>query len=115
LIESQKQPAPLFSIALVALILVDFYKFKGAIMASNRGVVYEGTKRLTVQNLDYPKLEHHGKPCHHGVIVKVVATNICGSDQHIYRGRFAVPQGTVLGHEITGEVVELGADVEFLK
>ena len=42
-------------------------------------------------------------------------TKICGSDQRIYRGRFPAPKGMVMGHEMTGEVVELGRDVEFIK
>lgn len=81
-------------------------------MSGNRSVVYHGPRDLRVESTDYPKLEHSGRKLAHGVIVKVVSTNICGSDQHIYRGRFTVPHGTVLGHEITGEVVEVGADVE---
>jgi glutathione-independent formaldehyde dehydrogenase len=44
-----------------------------------------------------------------------VATNICGSDQHMVRGRTTAPKDLVLGHEITGEVVEVGPDVEFIK
>jgi threonine dehydrogenase-like Zn-dependent dehydrogenase len=31
------------------------------------------------------------------------------------RGRTTAPVGLVLGHEITGEVVEVGPDVEFVK
>ena len=31
------------------------------------------------------------------------------------RGRTTAPKGLILGHEITGEVVEKGKDVEFLK
>jgi glutathione-independent formaldehyde dehydrogenase len=31
------------------------------------------------------------------------------------RGRTTAPQGQTLGHEITGEVVETGRDVEFIK
>ena len=31
------------------------------------------------------------------------------------RGRTTAPAGLVLGHEITGEVVEVGRDVEFLR
>lgn len=85
-------------------------------MAGNRSVVYVGPKKVEVQNLDYPKLvDPRGKPCHHGVILKLVTTNICGSDQHIYRGRFPAPAGMVLGHENTGEVEEVGRDVQFLK
>jgi len=56
------------------------------------------------------------RKCEHGAILKVVTTNICGSDQHMVRGRTSLPGGyMVLGHEITGEVVETGADVEFIK
>jgi glutathione-independent formaldehyde dehydrogenase len=55
-----------------------------------------------------------GKDAPHGVILKVVTTNICGSDQHMVRGRTTAPQGLILGHEITGEVVEKGGDVEML-
>src|SRR5690625_934208 len=51
----------------------------------------------------------------HGVILRVVSTNICGSDQHMVRGRTTAPVGQTLGHEITGEIVELGSDVQFLK
>jgi glutathione-independent formaldehyde dehydrogenase len=43
-----------------------------------------------------------------------VTTNICGSDQHMVRGRTTAPVGLVLGHEITGEIVEVGRDVETL-
>jgi len=55
-----------------------------------------------------------GKKIDHGVILKIVTTNICGSDQHMVRGRTTAPAGLVLGHEITGEVIEKGSDVEFL-
>jgi glutathione-independent formaldehyde dehydrogenase len=85
---------------------------------ANRGVVYLGPGKVEVQDLDYPKLEleeQNHRPLQHGVILKVIATNICGSDQHMVRGRTTAPQGQTLGHEITGEVAELGRDVEFIK
>src|SRR5699024_9035348 len=53
--------------------------------------------------------------CNHGVILKVITTNICGSDQHMVRGRTTAPSGLVLGHEITGGVIETGSDVEFIQ
>ncbi len=86
-------------------------------MASNRAVVYLSPKKLEVQDVDYPKMvdASNGKEIEHGVVLRVVATNICGSDQHIYRGRFPMPSGEQLGHEVTGEVVEAGRDVLFLK
>jgi glutathione-independent formaldehyde dehydrogenase len=86
-------------------------------MADNRCVAYIEPGKVEVRNIDYPKLEllEQNRKCDHGVILKIVATNICGSDQHMVRGRTTAPKGQTLGHEITGEVIELGRDVEFIK
>src|SRR3954463_10517961 len=84
-------------------------------MASNRGVVYMGPGNVEVQSIDFPKLALGSRKCEHGVILKIVTTNICGSDQHMVRGRTTAPPGLVLGHEITGLVIERGRDVEFIK
>ena len=83
-------------------------------MASNRGLVYLGPHNVEVQTTDYPELSLGTRSCQHGVILKVVATNICGSDQHMVRGRTTAQSGLVLGHEITGQVIEAGQDVEFI-
>ena len=83
-------------------------------MAANRGVIYEGPGKVSVQSIDFPKLALGSRKCNHGVILKVVSTNICGSDQHMVRGRTTAPAGLVIGHEITGEVIECGSDVETL-
>jgi glutathione-independent formaldehyde dehydrogenase len=85
-------------------------------MPSNRGVVYVEPGKVEVRNIDYPKLvDPRGKKAQHGVILKVIVTNICGSDQHMVRGRTTAPAGLVLGHEITGEVIEVGTDVQFIQ
>lgn len=85
-------------------------------MATNRGVVYVGAGKVEVQSIPYPRfVTPTGRPIDHGVIIRPVATNICGSDQHMVRGRTTAPVGMVLGHEITGEVIEVGHDVEFIK
>ena len=86
-------------------------------MASNRGVVYIKPGEVQVQSIDFPKLENptNGKAIEHGVLLKIISTNICGSDQHMVRGRTTAPPGLVLGHEITGEVIEAGRDVLFIK
>jgi glutathione-independent formaldehyde dehydrogenase len=84
-------------------------------MSGNKGVVYMGPGEVAVQPIDDPKLQDpRGRKIGHGVILKVISTNICGSDQHMVRGRTAAPAGPVLGHEITGEVIEAGPDVEML-
>lgn len=94
-------------------------------MPGNRAVVYRGAGHVEVEDVEYPAFEikdgpgvnpdNVGRQLPHGVILKVVATNICGSDQHMVRGRTTAPEGLTLGHEITGEVIETGRDVEFIK
>src|ERR1700744_1163302 len=95
---------------------------EGGAMTGNRAVAYIEPGKGEVQDIPYPNLElqdapgvnpaNVGRKCEHGVILKVVSTNICGSDQHMVRGRTTAPAGLVLGHEITGEVIEVGRDVE---
>ena len=94
-------------------------------MAENRGVAYMGTGKVEVQDTEFPTFElkdgpgvnpaNVGRKLPHGAILKVVSTNICGSDQHMVRGRTTAPEGLILGHEITGEVIETGPGVEFIK
>ncbi|HYY21852.1 MAG TPA: formaldehyde dehydrogenase, glutathione-independent [Thermoleophilaceae bacterium] len=94
-------------------------------MADNRGVAYMGPGKVEVQDIDFPGFELKdgpgvhpdsvGRKTQHGVILRIVATNICGSDQHMVRGRTTAPAGLILGHEITGEVIEVGRDVEYIK
>src|SRR5215471_7654319 len=86
-------------------------------MATNRGVAYIKQGVVEVQSIDFPKMVDatNGKQIDHGVILKIISTNICGSDQHMVRGRTTAPPGLILGHEVTGEVIECGRDVEFIK
>jgi glutathione-independent formaldehyde dehydrogenase len=85
-------------------------------MAENRGVVYIGQGKVQVESIPFPKMQDPGgRKIDHGVILRVVSTNICGSDQHMVRGRTTAQAGLVLGHEITGEVLEVGKGVETLK
>ncbi|WP_405219448.1 formaldehyde dehydrogenase, glutathione-independent [Agrococcus sp. Ld7] len=94
-------------------------------MSGNKAVAYKSPGVVEVIDIDYPTFElkdgpgvnpdNVGRKVPHGVILKTVATNICGSDQHMVRGRTTAPADLVLGHEITGEVVEVGSDVEFIK
>jgi glutathione-independent formaldehyde dehydrogenase len=94
-------------------------------MAENRGVAYMGPGQVEVQDIDFPSFElkdgpgvnpaNVGRKVPHGAILRIVSTNICGSDQHMVRGRTTAPEGLILGHEITGEVIETGPGVEFIK
>jgi len=94
-------------------------------MSTNRAVAYKGPGVVEVIDTPYPEFvlrdgpgvnpANVGRKVPHGAILRTVATNICGSDQHMVRGRTTAPEGLVLGHEITGEVIEVGPDVEFVK
>jgi threonine dehydrogenase-like Zn-dependent dehydrogenase len=75
-------------------------------MAINRAVTFMGPGKLQIQEREFPKLQDpKGRKIEHAVILKLVTTNICGSDLHIYHGRFAAPQGMQMGHGHTGEVM----------
>ena len=65
---------------------------------SNRGVIFMGPNHVEVKGIPFPTLEldstsspvvseRQKRSCPHGAILKVVTTNICGSDQHMVRGR----------------------------
>src|SRR5438552_11140269 len=94
-------------------------------MADNRGVAYMGTRHVEVYDIDFPTFERTdgpggnpanvGRKLPHAAILRCVSTNICGSDQHMVRGRTTSRHGLILGHEITGEVLEVGRDVEYIK
>ena len=94
-------------------------------MADNRGVAYIEQGKVELHDIDFPELElkdgpgvhpdNVGRKTPHGAILRIVSTNICGSDQHMVRGRTTAPPGLILGHEITGEVIETGPGVEFIK
>jgi glutathione-independent formaldehyde dehydrogenase len=94
-------------------------------MAENRGVAYMGTGKVELHDIDFPTFElqdgpgvnpaNVGRKIPHGAILRIVSTNICGSDQHMVRGRTTAPEGLILGHEITGEVIDAGPGVEFIK
>ncbi|WP_449537854.1 zinc-dependent alcohol dehydrogenase family protein [Ferdinandcohnia sp. Marseille-Q9671] len=68
--------------------------------------------KMEVQELPIPT------PGDNEVIVNVKACGICGTDQHIYHGQpgsAEVQFPIVLGHELAGEVVKVGAKVKTLK
>jgi glutathione-independent formaldehyde dehydrogenase len=94
-------------------------------MSGNKAVAYKAPGIVEIIDTPFPTFElqagpgvnpvNVGRKVPHGVILRTVSTNICGSDQHMVRGRTTAPAGLVLGHEITGEVIETGPDVEFIK
>lgn len=69
-----------------------------------------GVEDVRIENVVDPKIIDPTD-----VIVKVTAGGICGSDLHIYRGHFQLPEGSGVGHEFVGRVEDVGKDVKNLK
>jgi threonine dehydrogenase-like Zn-dependent dehydrogenase len=69
-----------------------------------KAAVLTGVKKIELQEKDLTPLRPNE------VLVKVKAVGVCGSDIAYYqRGQADVPPPIILGHEFTGEVVELGS------
>ena len=72
-----------------------------------QAVVYEGPRNVSVKNVPDARIE---RPT--DALIKITATNICGSDLHMYEGRTDFEPGRIFGHENLGEVVEIGSAVD---
>ena len=75
-----------------------------------KAVVYNGPYDVQVKDVPDAKIE---RPT--DVLVKITATNICGSDLHMYEGRTNMEAGRILGHENMGKVIEVGKAVDRIK
>ncbi len=67
--------------------------------------VYEGNQQFSIREVETPK------PAADQVLARITHSAICGTDVHAFMYDLA-PQGTVLGHEIAGEIVEIGENVQ---
>lgn len=66
--------------------------------AGNCAVTFLGLHKMEVEDKGYPKLQDpKGRKIEHAVILKIITKNICGSDLHIYNGRFVAPNGMQIG------------------
>lgn len=72
-----------------------------------KAITFQGVEDLALDDVAEPTLLDPGD-----VIVRVTVAGLCGSDLHPYFGReVGLDVGTVMGHELVGEVVEAGAEV----
>ncbi|MBD3240674.1 MAG: alcohol dehydrogenase catalytic domain-containing protein [Chitinivibrionales bacterium] len=71
-----------------------------------KAAVFEGIERIVVRDIDTP-------PCApDGILVKVEACGICGSDiRNYHAGLKGDVQRQIMGHEFAGTVAEAGPDV----
>ncbi|MGX1695300.1 zinc-dependent alcohol dehydrogenase family protein [Microbacterium keratanolyticum] len=65
-----------------------------------RAVVYDRPNEFTLRDVTEPALAPGD------VRLRVVASGVCGTDQHIHEGGFGVRFPATPGHEMVGEVVE---------
>ncbi|MFW9800540.1 MAG: zinc-binding dehydrogenase [Candidatus Thorarchaeota archaeon] len=84
-------------------------------MGKMKAAILYGPRDIRVEEIDIPKLEPGW------VLVKVRAVGICGSDLHLYKEKTFIPINSVLGeelyvpgHELAGEIHEIGEGVTTL-
>ncbi len=73
-------------------------------MKNMKAAFFIGNRNFSIEEVPFPRAEPDG------VVVKVQASGICGSDLHLYR--HAQDGRMVFGHEFSGDIVEIGAQVK---
>ncbi len=69
-----------------------------------RAAVFHGPQHpLEIQTLPLPD------PTEGQVLVRILCTTVCGSDLHSVSGRRSSPAPSILGHEMVGQVIAVGA------
>lgn len=74
-----------------------------------KSAVYDGPEQVAVREADIPKIDPTD------ILVRVRACGICGSDLHSYKDGSYIEVGQVMGHEFSGDVVEVGKDVRHIE
>ena len=73
-----------------------------------QALTFGGIETINHQSVSDPEILQPGD-----AIVQIIMAGICGSDLHVYHGReTGIDNGTVMGHEFVGIVVEKGNDVK---
>lgn len=75
-----------------------------------KAITFQAVEELAYEDVPDPVVSEDDD-----AVVRVTAAGICGSDLHPYFGReVGLDRGTVMGHEVVGEVVAVGEGVEDL-
>lgn len=76
-----------------------------------KALVWHGKQDIRYETVPDPEIEHP-----RDAIIKVTSCAICGSDLHLFHNNIpAMKPGDIVGHEMMGEVVEVGSDVRKLR
>ena len=79
-------------------------------MSSNDGnaIIFNGAGKPLEQK-KYPLPKNLGGQ---EMLVKVSLSTVCGSDVHTWLGQRPFPTPAILGHEIVGQIVEIGSEIK---
>ena len=73
-----------------------------------QALTFGGIEKIIYQSVSEPQIVEQTD-----VIVQITMSGICGSDLHVYHGReTGIDEGTVMGHEFVGTVIEKGNAVK---
>lgn len=75
-------------------------------MKTMKALLFKDIGKIDFEEIALPQVSEQNQ-----VLVKVAACGICGTDVKILEGKHAYKKNVVLGHEFTGEVVEIGTAV----
>lgn len=70
-----------------------------------RAAIYDVPGRLEVRSVEKPE------PAAGEVRIRMIRTGICGTDVHLHDGKFFPVYPLIPGHEMVGEIDEIGPDV----
>lgn len=74
--------------------------------AMMRAVIFESAGRVALKTVPCPD------PPPDGVLIRVKACGLCGTDVHLYRGEFPAQYPLIPGHEFAGVIAEVGSQVK---
>ena len=73
-----------------------------------QALTFGGVETIICQSVPDPAILQSGD-----AVVQITLAGICGSDLHVYHGReTGLDEGTVMGHEFVGTVIETGSNVK---
>ncbi|KAM6439975.1 alcohol dehydrogenase 1 isoform 1-T2 [Liasis olivaceus] len=81
----------------------------GKVIKCKAAIAWELKKPLSIEEIEV------APPKAHEVRIKILATGICRSDDHVITGVFPMPLPMVLGHEAAGVVESVGEGVTCVK
>ena len=74
-----------------------------------KAAILVGKKTMEIKEVQIPEISENE------ILIKIIATGICGSDVHVFSGESPFDYPVAIGHEIVGKVGHLGSKVTEFK